>query len=104
MAGFDDDGGLAADGGGVIEVASCGGIAGAFAPDDDVVEAKGQDHFLGGAVLGFTAGGAPVGVGAEAFVEVATVVVDEIVAAVDDFRGDEVGGAFGLCAVGFAGV
>src|SRR5437660_10242774 len=31
-------------------------------------------------------------------------VVDEVVAAVDDFLGDEVGGALGLRAVGFAGV
>ena len=37
VTGFDDDGRLAADGGGVIEVAGCGGVAGAFAPDDDVV-------------------------------------------------------------------
>src|SRR5207249_6879019 len=35
---------------------------------------------------------------------VATVVVDEVVAAVDDFPGDEEGGALGLRAVGFAGV
>src|SRR6266436_3865751 len=34
VAGFDDDGGLAADGGGVIEIACGGGIAGTFAPDD----------------------------------------------------------------------
>jgi len=42
---------------------------GAFAPDDDVIEAEGEDHFLGGAVLSFAAGGAPVGVRAEALVE-----------------------------------
>ncbi len=42
--------------------------------------------------------------GAEALVEVAAVVVDEVVAAVDDFLGDEVGGTVGLRAVRFAGV
>src|SRR5216684_2820822 len=104
VAGFDDDRGFAADRGGVIEVAGGGGVGGALAPDDDVVEAEGKDHFLGGAVLGFAAGGAPVGVGAEAFVEVAAVVVDEVVAAVDDFLADEVRGALGLRAVEFAGV
>ncbi len=104
VAGFDDDGGFAADGSGVIEIAGGGGVGGALAPDNDVIEAEGEDHFLGGAVLGFAAGGAPVGVGAKALVEVAAVVVDEVVAAVDDFLGDEVGGALGLRAVGFAGV
>src|SRR6266481_7500033 len=104
VAGFDDDGKLAANGGGVIEEASGGGDGGALAPDDDVIETKSQDHFLGGAILGFTAGGAPVGVGTVAFVEVAAVVVDEIVAAVDNFFGDEVGGALGLRAVSFAGI
>ena len=98
-------GGFAADGGGVVEVAGGGDVGGAFAPDDDVVEAEGEDHFLGGAVLGFAAlPGRPVGVGAEALVEVAAVVVDEVVAAVDDFLGDEEGGAVGLRAVGFAGI
>src|SRR6266480_870229 len=66
VTGFDDDGRFAADGSGVIEIAGGGGVGGAFAPDDDVIEAEGKDHFLGGAVLGFAAGGAPVGVGAEA--------------------------------------
>jgi len=48
--------------------------------------------------------GPPVSVGAEALVEVAAVVVDEVVTVVDDFLGDEVGGALRLRAVGFAGV
>src|SRR6266851_1860643 len=104
VAGFDNDGRLAANGSGVIEIAGGGGIGGALAPDDDVIEAEGEDHFLGGAVLRFPAGGPPVSVGAEALVEVAAVVVDEVVAAVDDFPGDEVGGTLGLRAVGFAGV
>src|SRR6266850_1248852 len=73
VAGFNDDGGFAADGGGVIEIASGGGVSGAFTPDDDVIE-------------------------------VAAMVVDEIVATVDDLFGDEEGGALGLRAVGFAGV
>ena len=46
VAGFDDDGRLAADRGGVIKVAGGGGIGGAFAPDDDVIEAEGEDHFF----------------------------------------------------------
>src|SRR5713226_9509050 len=104
VAGFDNDRRLAADGSGVIEIAGGRGVGGAFAPDDDVIEAEGEDHFLRGAVLGFAAGGAPVGVRAEALVEVAAVVVDEVVAAVDDFLGDEVRGALGLGAVGFAGI
>ncbi len=104
VAGFDDDGRFSMDRGGVVEVAGGHEVGGAFAPDDDVIETEGEDHFLGGAVLGFAAGGPPVGVGAEAFVEVATVVVDEVVAAVDDFPGDEERGALGLRAIGFAGV
>src|SRR5260370_14331873 len=48
VAGFNDDGGLAADCGGVIEVAGGGGVGGALAPDDDVIQAEGEDHFLGG--------------------------------------------------------
>src|SRR5882762_6479937 len=104
VAGFDDDGGFAADGGGVIEVASGGGIAGALAPDDDVIKTESEDHLLGDAILLFPSRRAPVGVGAEAFVKVAAVVVDEEVAAVDDLFGDEEGGALGLRAIGFAGV
>src|SRR2546427_419959 len=104
VARFDDDGGFAADGGSVIEIASGGGVGGALAPDDDVVEAEGENHFLGDAILLFPSRGAPVGVGAEAFVEVAAVVVDKVVAAVDDLFGDQEGGALGLRAVGFAGV
>src|SRR6267142_1091362 len=104
VAGFDDDRGFAADRGGVIEVASGGGICGALAPDDDVIKTEGEDHFLGDAVLLFPSRRAPVGVGAEAFVKVAAVVVDEEVAAVDDLFGDEEGGALGLRAIGFAGV
>jgi hypothetical protein len=67
-----------------------------------VVEAEGENHFLGDAILLFPSRRAPVSVGAEAFVEVAAVVVDEEVAAVDDLFGDEEGGALGLRAVGFA--
>src|SRR6267378_4307685 len=104
VAGFDDDGGFAADGGGVIEIASGGGIGGALAPDDDVIEAEGENHFFGDAILLFPSCWAPVGVGAEAFVKVAAVVVDEEVAAIDDLFGDEEGGALGLRAIGFAGV
>ncbi len=104
MTGFDHDGGFAADGGGVIEIASGGGVGGALAPDNDVIEAEGEDHFLGDAILLFPSRRAPVGVGAEAFVQVAAVVVDEVVAAVDDLFGDEERGALGLRAVGFAGV
>jgi len=104
VAGFDDDGGLAADGGGVIKVAGGGEVGGAFAPDDDVIEAKGQNHFFRGAVLGFAADGGPVAVGAEALVEVAAVVVDEVVAAVDYFLCNEEGSAVGLGAVGFTWV
>src|SRR5216684_21359 len=104
VAGFDDDGRFAADGGGVVEIASGGGVGGALAPDDDVVEAEGENHFFGDAILLFPSRRAPVGVRAEAFVEVAAVVVDQVVAAVDDLLGDEEGGALGLRAVGFAGV
>src|ERR1700674_494942 len=104
MAGFDDDGGFATDGGSVIEVASGGGIGGALAPDNDVIKAEREDHFLGDAILLFPSRRSPVGVGAEAFVEVAAVIVDEEVTAVDDLFGDEEGGALGLRAVGFAGV
>src|SRR5882672_3484151 len=104
VAGFDNDGGLAADGGGVIEIAGGGGVRGALAPDNDVIKAEGEDHILGGAVLRFPAGGSPVGVGAEALVEVAAMVVNEVIAAVDDFLGDEERSALGLRAVGFAGI
>jgi len=104
VAGFDDDRRLAAHRSRVIEIARSSGISGAFAPDNNVVEAEGKDHFFGSAILSFAAGGAPISVGAEALVEVATMVVDEVVAAVDDFLGDEVGGALGLRAIGFAGV
>src|SRR5882672_9439609 len=104
VAGFDDDGGFAADGGGVIEVASGGRISGALAPDDDVIEAESKDHLLGDAILLFPSRWPPVGVRTKALVEVAAVVVDEIVAAVDDLFGDEEGGALGLRAVGFARV
>src|SRR5437660_11810 len=104
VAGFDDDGRLAVHRSGVIEIARGSGISGTFAPDNNVVEAEGKDHFLGDAILSFVASGAPISVGAEALVEVAAMVVDEVVAAVDDFLGDEVGGALGLRAVGFAGV
>src|SRR5260370_358869 len=104
VTGFHDDGRLAADGSGVVKVAGGGGVARAFAPNDDVVEAEGENHFFRGAVLRFAAGGSPVGVRAETLVEVAAVVVDEVVAAVDDFLGDEGGGAVGLRAVGFAGI
>src|SRR5258708_2082728 len=68
------------------------------------IPAEGANFCLGGAILRFAAGGPPESVGRKGFVEFTAVVVDEIVAAVDDFLGDEVGGAFGLCAVGFAGV
>src|SRR5207244_6204103 len=61
VTGLDDDGRLAADGGGVIEIAGGGGVGGALAPDNDVIEAEGENHFLGGAVLGFAAGGAQIG-------------------------------------------
>src|ERR1700694_5128549 len=82
VAGFDNDGRFAADGGGVIKVACGGGVGGALAPDDDVIEAEGEDHVLGCAVLRFPAGGSPVGIWAQALVEVAPVVVDEGLAAV----------------------
>src|SRR5258708_34654523 len=104
VAGFDNDGGLAADGGGVIEIAGGGGVRGALAPDNDVIKAEGEDHILGGAILRFPAGGSPVGVGAEALVEVAAMVVDEGIAAVDDFPGDEERSPLGMRAVGFAGL
>src|SRR5207237_4259142 len=104
VPGFDNDGRLAADGSRVIEITGGGGIGGTFAPDDNVIEAEGEDHFLGGAVLGFAASGAPVCVGAKALVEVAAMVVNEIVAAVDDFLSEEVGGALGWRAVGFGGL
>src|SRR5467141_495865 len=104
VASFDDDGRFAADGGGVIEVAGGGGVRGALAPDNDVIKAEGEDHILGGAILRFPAGGSPVGVGGEALVEVAAMVVDEVIAAVDDFPGDEERSSLGLRAVGFAGI
>ena len=69
-----------------------------------MVEAKSQHHFFGNSILLGFARGAPIGVGAEALVQVTAVVVDQVVAAVDDLFGDEVGGAFSLGAVGFAGV
>src|SRR6266849_1767941 len=51
VTGFDNDGRLATDGGGVIEVASGGEVARTFAPDDDVIEAKGKDHLFRNAIL-----------------------------------------------------
>ena len=66
------------------------------------VEAEGEDHLFGNTILLVVARWTPVGVGAEAFIEVAAVVVDEVVATVDDLFGDEEGGALGLRAVGFA--
>jgi hypothetical protein len=75
-----------------------------FAPDDDVVEAKGEDHFFGNAVLLGFAGGSPVGVWAEALVQVAAVVVDQVVAAINHLSRDQERSPLGLRAVGLAGV
>ena len=92
------------DGGGVVQVASGVGVGGAFAPDDDVVQAESEDHFFRNAILLGLTCRAPIGVGAKAFVEVAAVVVDQVVAAVYDFFGDQERGALGLGAVYLSGV
>jgi hypothetical protein len=47
----DDDRWFAVDGGGVVQVARGGAVGGAFAPDDDVVQAKGKHHLFGDAIL-----------------------------------------------------
>ena len=73
---FHNDRRFAPHGSGVIKVARGGRVGGAFAPDNDVIEAESKDHLLGNAVLGFPARWSPVGIRAKALVKVATVVVD----------------------------
>src|SRR5260370_24352227 len=51
VPGFDDTRRFAAHGSGVIQIPRGAGVGGAFAPDDDVIGAGGEDHLLGGAVL-----------------------------------------------------
>src|SRR5260370_4706165 len=48
VAGFDNDGRLAADGSGVIEIGGGSKVGGGVAPDGDVIKDEGEDHFLGG--------------------------------------------------------
>src|SRR5215469_9070694 len=104
IASFDDHGRFAASSGGVVKVASGGKVGGAVTPYDDVVQSKGEDHLFGFLVLGLLASGCPVRIRAEALVEIATVVVDKIIASVDDLCGDNKGCAFGLRSIGFPGV
>ena len=46
IASFDDDGRFAASRRGIVEVASGGQVGGTVAPNNDVVEAKGEDHLF----------------------------------------------------------
>ena len=71
---------------------------------NDVVEPKGEDHLFGYLVLGLLAGGCPVRVWNEALVEIAPVVIDQIVTSVDDLFGDNEGRPFSLRPISFPGV
>src|SRR2546429_6922379 len=71
-------------------------------PDNDVVEAEGENHFLGDAVLLRVPRWPPIRVRPQTLVEIAAVVVDEVVTTVDDLLGDEIRRALSLRAVGFA--
>src|SRR5258708_29516590 len=104
VARFNGDSGLAAHDGGVIEIPGGGEILRTIVGDDDVVEAEDEGHLFGNSVLLGAAAEHPIGIRATAFVKVAAVEVDEVVTAVNDFFGYEVGGALGLRAIGFAGV
>src|SRR5208283_73843 len=89
---------------GVVEVAAGGKIGRTVVPDDDVIQAEGENHVLGDAILRGVTGGPPVGVGAEALVEVTAVIVNQVIATIDDLFGDEEGSAIGLRSIGFAGI
>src|SRR5262249_34390495 len=99
IASFDNDGRFAARSGSIVEVASGVQVGGTVAPYDDVVEPKGEHHFLGCPVLGFFASRSPIRVRTEALVEVAAVIVDQVVTSVDNLLGDQKRRTVGLCPI-----
>src|SRR6202166_5430708 len=74
----------------------------AVVPDNDVIQAKSENHLLRDVVLRVFAGGSPVSVGPEALVEVSAVIVDQVVRAIHDLFSDEQRRAIRLRSIGFA--
>src|SRR6202171_1888481 len=82
---LDGDGRLATRRGGVLEIARGGRIFGTIRRDDDRVDAESQQHLAGDSILLRVAADSPIAVGAQAFVEVAAVQIDQVVGPLDDF-------------------
>ena len=66
-----------------------------------MVESKGEDHLFGYTVLGLLASRCPVGVRAQALVEIAAVVVDKIITSIDDLFSDKKGRTLSLRPISF---
>ena len=97
----DDDGRFAASSRGVVEVSSGAQVGGTIAPNNDVIESKGEDHLFGYTVLVLLASRCPIRVRAEALVEIPAVVVDKIITSIDDLFGDKKGRTLSLRPIGF---
>ena len=59
---------------------------------------------MGNRILLLIAGLGPITIGAQVFIEIAAVIIDEVVAALHDLLGDEVRNPVGLGAIDFAGI
>ena len=103
-AGLDGDRRLAARGRGVLEIARVLRVGRPAGRDDDVVEAEREHHAERCGVLGGAAGLLPVRVRPQVLVDVAAVEVDEVIAPLDDLRGDGVRGPLGLRAIRTPGI
>src|SRR5258708_5992717 len=88
----------------VVKIPAGPKIGWAVVPNNDVIKAERENHLLRDLVLRVFARGSPVSVGPEALVEVAAVIVDQVVRAIHDLFGDEEGSAVRLRSIGFAWV
>ena len=64
-----------------------------------MIQAKGKGHVASDGILLVVAGLRPVAVRAEVLIQVAAVVINQIIAALHYLFGDQVGGALGLGAI-----
>ena len=101
---LDRDRRLAARGGRGVEIAGCARIRRAIRRDDDRAQPEREDHLTRGRVLPGVPGLQPVAVGAQIFVEVPAVEVDQVVAALDDLLRHRVERPLRLRPIRLAGV
>ncbi len=104
MTCFYSDRRLAAGGRGVFEITRGRRVFRSFGRDDYVIESEGENHLARDAILLGVARFSPIAVGSQAFIDVAAVQVDQMIASLDNLLRDEIGSAFCLRAVPATGI